>query len=174
LREGPLQLDSLHNYIDSVALYIEEARIRNFTQWPIIGVYVNWNGFVGATYEEDLDYLKWYIDTRIAWMDSNLPGNCDLALPEEEVRPEPISRAWPNPFSDFLFIGYTTNEQGQVRIQIHDMVGKVVEDFDLGNLPAGNYIKEWSLIEIPAGVYLYSIYVNDEMIVQDKIVRATK
>ena len=173
LREGPLHLDSLYNYIDSVALYIEEARIRNFTQWPIIGVYVNWNGFVGMTYDEDLNYLKQYLTDRIAWMDANLPGDCypGLAEQEEIIQPEPISRAWPNPFSDFIFIGYTTKKEGQVRIQIHDASAKIIQNFDLGNLQPGNYIKEWSGIDVPSGIYFYSIYVNDEMIVQDKIVK---
>ena len=58
LRQGPLHIDTLHDFIDSVALHLEDARIRNFQKWPIIGVYVNWNGYVGATYQDDVDYLK--------------------------------------------------------------------------------------------------------------------
>ena len=84
LRAGPLHIDTLHNFVDSVALHLEEPRIRNFQKWPIIGVYVNWNGYVGNTYQEDLDYFKWYLQERILWMDANLPGTCYPGLLGEE------------------------------------------------------------------------------------------
>jgi hypothetical protein len=173
LREGPLHIDSINYFIDSVSLYIEEGRIRNFQKWPIIGQYVNWNGFVGATYEQDLDYLKTYIENRIGWMDANLPGTCwpGLAEQEEILQEEVLSKVWPNPMTDFLFIGYTTKESGNVRITIQNLVGQVVKDFDLGYIQPGNYINQWFNVTVPSGVYLYSIYIDDKQIIQDKIIK---
>lgn len=173
LREGPLHLDSLNNYIDSVASYIEEARIRNFQQWPIIGVYVNWNGYVGATYQEDLDYLKWYIQQRILWMDANIPGTCWPGLADlEEPEPEEIlTKAWPNPFHDELYIGYTTLSAGGVTIQIHNTLGQEIFSHDAGYLAPGNYIYQWDAPELNPGMYFYSVYVNGELTIQNKIIR---
>ena len=45
-----------------------------------------------------------------------------------------------------------------------------MQDFDMGYLPPGNYIKEWGEIDVPAGTYVYSIFVNDEMIDDGKVV----
>lgn len=56
LRQGAFHTDSVNYFIDSMANYLQDARIRNFQKWPIIGVYVNWNGFVGMTYQEDLNF----------------------------------------------------------------------------------------------------------------------
>jgi hypothetical protein len=88
LRQGPLHTDTIHQWIDSMVNYLSEARIRNFQEWPIIGVYVNWNAFVGATYEEDVTYLKNYIAQRALWMDANIPGICDLAIEETQFEPD--------------------------------------------------------------------------------------
>ncbi|MFT5819971.1 MAG: hypothetical protein ACI8ZM_001196 [Crocinitomix sp.] len=173
LREGPLHTDSINNFIDSVAIYIEEGRIRNFERWEIIGVYVNWNGFVGDTYEEDLNFLKSYIEQRSIWMDANVPGTCWPGLADQEAiePPEKMSRAWPNPFAEFLFIGYTVRTAGDTRIQIHNINGQLVQEFNQGYLAPGNYIKKWEGITVPSGTYVYSIYVNDELLDRNKIVR---
>jgi hypothetical protein len=74
LREGPLHTDTLNAWIDSVALHLAESKDRNFVRWPILGVDVNWNYFVGLTYAEEIDYLKMWIGQRIAWLDANLPA----------------------------------------------------------------------------------------------------
>ncbi len=172
LRDGPLHTDSINYFIDSVATYIEEARIRNFTRWPIIGVYVNWNGYVGATYEQDLNYLKSYIETRSMWMDANIPGTCwpGLANQEEQIPKERLSKAWPNPFNDYLYIGYTIKKAGNVRVQVHNTLGQLMEDFDMGYLSPGNYIKEWGEIDVPNGTYIYSIFLDDELIDDGRVV----
>lgn len=88
LRQDILSTTRLHNYVDSVAQHLNEGRIRNFERWPIIGVYVNWIQFVGQSYQEDLDYFKWWIQSRSAWMDLNLPGSpatCAIANEEDLV-----------------------------------------------------------------------------------------
>lgn len=173
LREGPLHLDSLYDYIDSVALHIQEARVRNFEQWPIIGVYVNWNAYVGTTYQEDLDYLKWYLSERIAWMDANLPGTCypGLAEQDEIEKPEPISRVWPNPFREVLWIGFTTEQEGNINIQIHNMAGQLVQHHEVGNLAQGNYIREINTTDFETGLYICSISLNGVVISQHKLVK---
>jgi CotH kinase protein/Secretion system C-terminal sorting domain len=173
LRQGPLHIDSLNNWIDSVALYLEDARIRNFQEWPIIGVYVNWNGFVGTTYQEDVDYLKTYLENRMLWMDANLPGTCwpGTANLEEIHSDKILSRVWPNPIPDLTYIGFTLNKSGNTLIEITDMNGRLIKHLALGNLSIGNYIKEWESSEIQRGVYLISIMQAGNLIGQHKVVK---
>ncbi|PCH65071.1 MAG: hypothetical protein COC01_10415 [Bacteroidetes bacterium] len=80
LRKGSLHLDTISDYIDSVASYLDEAKDRNFAKWPVLGNYVWPNYYIGNTYQEEIDYLKSWITNRINWMDTNMPGNdnsCD-------------------------------------------------------------------------------------------------
>jgi hypothetical protein len=141
LREGPLHTDSLHQWIDSMANYLQEARIRNFQKWPIIGQYVNWNAFVGNTYQEDLDFMKNYISQRAAWLDNNIPGICNVGLSETAM--EPFFRCFPNPAQEWLSI--ESVDKGTI-FKIMDAEGKFLKVIDasspiwIGELSAGLYL----------------------------------
>ncbi len=119
LRAGILHTDSINNWIDSVANYLDESQERNFTEWDILGEYVNWNYFIGDSYQEEIDYLKWWFKARSAWMDVHLPGNCP-ALGRDSIGIAGVdtietgienfydlnSMVYPNPFSsssNFVF-----------------------------------------------------------------------
>lgn len=45
---------------------------RNYTRWPVIGVQLPFNVFVGSTYEEEIEYVKDWVGGRILWMDSQM------------------------------------------------------------------------------------------------------
>ncbi|MGH9272062.1 MAG: CotH kinase family protein [Ilumatobacteraceae bacterium] len=55
--------------IDSIVAEIGPVAVgENFERWPILGVYVWPNAFVGATHQEEVDYLKTWLATRADWM----------------------------------------------------------------------------------------------------------
>ena len=76
LRDRSFQQDSLVNFIDSVAFYLDDAQQRNFQQWDILGSYVWPNYYVGSTYQDELNFFKTWIGDRLTWLDNNLGGNC--------------------------------------------------------------------------------------------------
>ncbi|MEM1326109.1 MAG: CotH kinase family protein [Bacteroidota bacterium] len=45
---------------------------RNFERWDVLGVGLPFNSFVGKDYEEELAYLKDWLEDRVAWMDSEI------------------------------------------------------------------------------------------------------
>lgn len=45
---------------------------KHFDRWKILGVRLPFNGFVGNTYEEELDYLKNWLKARTVWIDQNI------------------------------------------------------------------------------------------------------
>jgi hypothetical protein len=51
-----------------VAMIGTDAIARNFQRWPIIGQYVWPNFFIGPTYQSEVDYLKTWLQDRVAWM----------------------------------------------------------------------------------------------------------
>ncbi len=76
LRERSFHQDSLFNFIDSLALYLDDAQQRNFQKWNTLGTYVWPNYFVGSTYQQELIFFKTWIGNRLSWIDNNLGGNC--------------------------------------------------------------------------------------------------
>ena len=76
LRTSILSDSYLMTYIDSMATILTEPAIRNYNRWPILGVYVWPNNYVGNTYQEEITYMKNWILARTAWMDANMFGTC--------------------------------------------------------------------------------------------------
>lgn len=172
LRSGPLHTDNLNQFIDSVSLRLEDARIRNFQQWPIIGVYVNWNGYVGNTYQEDVDYLKWYLENRIAWMDANLPGTCwPEMLTSKPIETDIQLKTWPNPASDFIYISFQLKSEGETRFALFNMEGQpVYESSEF--VQEGNYIKSIPIQDLAKGVYNLTITSSSGVVTKQRIIKA--
>lgn len=170
LREGILKTENIHQFIDQQALFIEEARIRNFQRWPIIGVYVNWNGFVGQTYEEDLQYLKDYIEQRAIWLDNNIPGNCNLSIDNTEYEPK-YHHVWPNPATDVINIGYTQFEAADMRIEICDLMGRAVLINEEVAMSEGKHILQFDLSTLHQGLFVYRILLNGELTYTGSIIK---
>ncbi len=72
LRRTVFQPESILKRIDQMASELREAQARNFRRWPILGQYVHPNAYAGATYEDEIDYMKSWIRKRIAWIDSEI------------------------------------------------------------------------------------------------------
>lgn len=66
---------NIFSLIDSAALVINEGRMRNFQKWNIIGKYVWPNPYVGATYQDEITYLKSWIVQRTNWINTMLTEN---------------------------------------------------------------------------------------------------
>ena len=58
LREDLFSNQKIWACIDSLVNHLDDARERNFEQWPIHGEYVWPNAYVGGNYDDDLNYLK--------------------------------------------------------------------------------------------------------------------
>lgn len=69
LRHQQLSNSSFDIMIDSYVELLEEAQERNFIRWPILGQYVWPNYYVGDTYEDEINYLRQWIEERLSWID---------------------------------------------------------------------------------------------------------
>ena len=77
LRQTTLSLTTLNNYIDSIAGYLNEAQVRHFQRWPILGVYTWPNPTpLATTYAGEITNMKNWIAARMTWLDANMPGTC--------------------------------------------------------------------------------------------------
>jgi len=168
LRAGCLHTDSVNAWIDSVAGYLDESQERNFTQWDILGEYVNWNYFVGDTYEEEIDYLKWWFRARSSWLDQNLPGYCPNLLHDTTIMASTdttietgittidLARVsvFPNPFtSSTTFVFDTMNQQGKT-LNLYNAFGEKVKSIVI---PGGQNSIRVYRDHLAAGIYFYQL-----------------
>lgn len=146
LRQSVLSNTSLLHYIDSMALTFAPVQSENYERWPILGIYIWPNNFVGQTYQEEIDYLKDWIIGRLAWMDANLPGVC-MTTSTNEVADNSISII-PNPADQRIHISSTDLQPLNGKVEIADMTGTLrlttmidgKNEIDVSSLAAGTYV----------------------------------
>jgi len=134
LRQSVLDTVRIDHVLDSMKNVLLVPQGRNFTRWPILGVYLWPNAFVGLTWQSELDYLHDWIHERVRWMDGQLYKTA--CLPPTPPPPPPTSLAelssesflkmYPNPATDVLNI----DAQHVVisRVQIFNVTGQLIWD----------------------------------------------
>ncbi|UFH53885.1 CotH kinase family protein [Spirosoma sp. KNUC1025] len=170
LRKSTLRTEVVHSYIDSVANVLTEARTRNFQRWPVIGVYVWPNGFVGQTYQQEVDFLKTWVKNRLDWMDTavQLFGVTVLATEPNDSFDLTIS---PNPSANDITLRYQLQKRTDVRLTVTDASGKTIHVIDWPNQSAGAHQETLPAGSLPAaGVYFMQLNVGGQP-AQRKIVR---
>lgn len=75
----------------------------------------------------------------------------------------------PNPFRSQTTISYSLEQGGKVLLNVYDKNGKVLSTLAEAEQPAGNYRYKWDASGLPAGLYHYALYVNDELLVKKAI-----
>ncbi|OYU96205.1 MAG: hypothetical protein CFE21_07280 [Bacteroidetes bacterium B1(2017)] len=81
-----------------------------------------------------------------------------------------LFNAWPNPASDHVTFGFKLIETAQIKIQLRDLNGKLLQEIDLGNKAEGNHQTSIQTSNYPAGIYLYQMLVNDVPLMGKKLV----
>jgi hypothetical protein len=77
LRKGPLDRTALFAKMDRWHTELAPALKRDQEKWKTIGVKVSSVVYyTGKTFEEDVAWMKDWIDKRLKWLDGNLPGTC--------------------------------------------------------------------------------------------------
>ena len=163
LRQGVLSRDSLFHFIDSVALYIDEAKDRHFEKWPILGTYTWPNPSpIPADFAGEITALKQWIDDRTAWMDQNLPGICHLSLAENTVFNN--LSLYPNPVEESFTIELFASNPSELSLKICALNG--AENATLSGIPlvyGSNKVHvDLADYNLPAGVYFVTLVSNQE------------
>lgn len=66
-----------------------------------------------------------------------------------------LNQNYPNPFNPTTVISFTLPGASQVRLQVFDVNGKLIQTLVDGNVPSGNHEILFSATGLPSGVYLY-------------------
>ena len=74
LRTNVLATKRVLARVDEMAALLDESQKRNFEKWPILGRPINPQWYAFATYEEEVGWVKKFIEQRLAWMDQQFAG----------------------------------------------------------------------------------------------------
>jgi hypothetical protein len=143
LRQHTLSWPHIESIIDSLVAEINEAQQRNFQRWDILGTELWPNYFVGETYEEELEYLKSWIQDRIVWLDDNIPGGCNTHIVQRK-NDHTGNRQSPS-LSDFGLLAFDLERETWVTASLFDIHGRLVKSI-LKNrpFPSGHNILRWN------------------------------
>ena len=162
LRRNKLSTNNLLNFINNQATLLEDAQTRNFNKWPILGTYVYPNNFIGQSYEEEIFYLKTWLNSRLTWLDNNMIGECSLT----EISNDPsisipseykLYQNYPNPFNPSTSINFDIPIAAQVNIDIYNLAGNKVLNIFSNYQEAGSFSLNFTPAHLTSGVYFYRI-----------------
>lgn len=169
LREDKLKTENVLAYIDSVySVLNQEAQQRNFQKWPVLGEYVWPNYYVGNTYLQEVDWLKFWITNRMNWLDANMPtlitGN------DEGIRDVSVS-VFPNPFINEITFSYTLSLPGDFSVVLFDVMGKVVASVSENHVQAGLYKTIIPTDKLSSGIYFFKVQRGKGGVATGKVVK---
>ena len=164
LRSNIFSESHIFEIIDNSVFDMGESINRNFLKWPVLGIYLWPNFQVFDTYEEEILYLKSWISQRLSWMDSQI---LQLDLDKHNgFSNYAVHHAYPNPYNSTINIKYDLQSPSNVKIAIHDILGREIKILlNTRQLP-GSKIIQWDSTNnmgdiVSAGVYLYSVEIDD-------------
>ncbi len=174
LRNGSWSNEAIFQKINEYESLLSEAQNRNFQRWSVLGEYTWPNNFVGATYEEEVNYLRGWIEQRLEWMDAEIDdfeGPADVTgLGEVNIDLD----VFPNPFIDH--ISFKRNGVAAIElVKIFSFTGQLVAT--VGNEGKSSDTLIWDGLnlhglEAPSAIYLYQVFTNDGKVLIGKVIKS--
>lgn len=153
----------IYSLIDSLTVLLDESKTRNFAKWPVLGVYVWPNYFVGQTFAQEITYLKSWIQNRLSWMNTNMIGEpTNIKISDPQIITEfKLFQNYPNPFNPSTTIDFSLPVDGFAELAIYDILGSEVKKIISDYLNKGQYKFSFNASDLVSGVYLYRIKFKD-------------
>lgn len=154
LRNSNYANDIILRYVDDQAVLLEEAQVRNFQRFDILGNFVWPNSYVGNTYQEEVDFLKTFLLNRFSWMDQTIANFSDVPC-DELTNIESIEQinltVYPNPCTNYIQFDFDEKHFGGL-LSIYSVDGRLVSKTILAEASTRIPTQNWS-----DGSYLYNI-----------------
>lgn len=164
LRNTVFSTENLLDYIEQQEAYIEEARIRNFNRWPVLGEYVWPNLYIGEDYEDEMNYLKDWLVQRLEWMDANMLGSCTSTITSEEIQNPVNLTVYPNPAREKVRISAQIPGSNKSKVILYDALGNKFWEKDFIEF------LETSLLLGNSPFYAYVLHQNGQVMKSGKII----
>jgi hypothetical protein len=160
LRKGAFSTDSVMMFMDNTIGLLGEAIDRNFTRWPILGIYVWPNYFIGETYEDEVQYMKDWITDRMNWMDANIM----VAENVSENYSKNDILVFPNPARDQINLYFYLTLSGEIKIEMFDLLGRKVFHDEIMPENTGYQYFNFNIPQLASGYYVLQVFQGDQRI----------
>ena len=159
LRNGPLHTDSLMQIIDDRLLDMGDAPSRNFDRWNTLGNYVWPNYYVGETYEDEIRYLKLWLQVRLDWMDENMIGECIVSNVDEPLKIFSPIGLFPNPAIEYVYVEIDYSDIYNMHMAIKNPLGELVLEDDFQS-----NVQRLDISMLPSGLYTVNVLRGDYVV----------
>jgi len=168
IREKQFSNESIVAVIDSLALILEAPQMRNFERWDVMGRIVWPNYYVSKSFSDEINYLtKWTLN-RLHWLDDSL--YCGNSIDNDPVNYK--TKAYPNPFSDFLYYDFSLTRPGDVSLLLYDINGKHISSIVNDRYyQAGKHTIDWNSSELAGSVYILILSLDGEIVSRKRLVK---
>jgi len=164
-RNNVLSNQNIISVIDSFSNEIYLAQYRNFEKWDIMGRYIWPNPSpIATSYEQEITYLTSWVNSRLQWIDQNLPNPEPPVLLYEKENVNVV--IYPNPTS-LGYFSIFTDEIEDFTVYITDLSGKQVYK---NSYNSTNREIRISVNDFSQGIYFISIENNSIYVCRKLIV----
>ncbi len=170
LRGTLLDTTALFQYMDSIALYSNEAQVRHYAYWGHMGAATGTPEVTppAQSYQEEVDNLKAWIRRRIIWMDANMPGNstnCNLTGITANQNSNTFISAYPNPFASEIQLSFMLAQPEVVEIELINALGQLVQPVQREQHNGGGtqVFTFHAATDLPTGIYLLRVKCGDKI-----------
>jgi len=167
LRAGSFKTDSILAYLNDTIQYLGAAINRNYDKWPILGQYVWPNYFIGSTYQQEIDYLKTWINNRLSWMDANV--EIATILLDSKYIENQIS-VYPNPINRQMNLELEVKDLNKIDLEIIDLLGKRVLHSKYSPISKGKQAFQLNIPKVKPGYYILKVRQKEQIINVQKLV----
>ena len=167
LRETSFHNDAILGFIDEQATLLRPSIDPNFDRWEVLGNYLWPNPLpIANTYTEEISLLKEWLIARLAWLDDNIGGTCQMSVSTTELEKNAPFEVFPNPAVNQISILMDEELVSKVdRIAMINTLGQRITlatttnnlTFDISHLITGIYFIE---IQIENNVYLKKVIIK--------------
>jgi hypothetical protein len=171
LREKQLSTNRIHFVTDSLVNLLSEAETRNYQRWPIIGKYVWPNYYIGTSYEEEVLWMKNWINNRLLFIDQAwmITSTEKMASVNNQ-----IFSVFPNPFVNELNIQTTRNFEQICIVKLLNSEGKLISQSTMDLMAENSKLNLSNSHLIQPGIYIIEISMNGKNIFRQKIVKKSQ
>ncbi len=164
LRKTILSQTQLNHTIDSVAGLIDEAQVRHFQKWKILGINVGTpeSDAQPETFSGEIQKFKNWISTRLTWLDANMVGTATSSENDPVIQIK--CRIFPNPVSDILYI---ESDKEIKNFALFNIAGVLAEE----RIDICDFSVTTNVAHLHPGIYLAKILFSSGEIVTTTVVK---
>jgi hypothetical protein len=168
LRSGSLSNSRIYSVLDSLIDVIEPALERNFIRWPILGVKISPNYFVGQTYTDEVVWMKNWIGDRLNYLDQSFPGICP---DETEIEVDGlVVNVFPNPFTIYINLEIGSDSYQTFEFQLFSASGRMMGNKKI-TVNKGWLNTKIDTRNLNSGMYFYRVVNENAVISSGKVVK---